>query len=710
MGFRIEQNPQTVLSFVTAIQSAADAEREALGFMPGLAYEQAARKGEITLLLSEDGTPAYAGHVWVSGTYPHARVVQLCVLPAFRGEHLASRLLRSAIQNAEAQGYLSIKANVASDLPTANRVYQRHGFEHVRSRPGGRSRGREIHVRSKELSSPSLLNYRASKSALLDGPDASLQDQPLYILDVNVFFDVLRQRRSSAAAAKIIAAALAGEVRVGVTTEFVKELQRTSKGRDDPVLAFAQLLPVLASPPADQVSALVDALAPVVFLDQCRDGVLSPQGRSDLHHLAEAILSGADGLITAEKAIIRADAKVRADHRLGVWGTDAFAALLPTFSEALAPIRAVHDLLFRTEPHGDEVDVFLERQGVSDEILATFRRRDATDKRFSAVGVRENGHLVAVALYQAPAGPVGLARLLVVGDNRHPVISTASDYLLEHHVRLAAANRPARIEFIEIEGQPTVRRAAIANGFLASGQGVRGLQKLVLGTAVTATAWAECRQALRTCLNVELPAQIPSFEHDEQMVELVADDRINTFSLMDLESVFSPALFCLPGRPAAIVPIQKVWADELLGGAQLPLFPKPEAALRSRRVYFSSPVNAKTLVRGRPIIFHESGKGLGRSAAIAVARVSRAEIIRKDKAPDELLQAAVVRGRALTRLTKGTTVLAVWFDNIMRFETPVPFSQMKAFGVDDKTNLVRSREIDSETASRIISAGRPHAT
>lgn len=93
MGFRIEQDPQTVLSFVTAIQTAADGEREALGFMPGVAYEQAARKGEITLLLSEDGAPTYAGHVWVSGTYPHARVVQLCVLPIFRGGHLASRLL-----------------------------------------------------------------------------------------------------------------------------------------------------------------------------------------------------------------------------------------------------------------------------------------------------------------------------------------------------------------------------------------------------------------------------------------------------------------------------------------------------------------------------------------------------------------------------------------------------------------------------------------
>lgn len=525
-----------------------------------------------------------------------------------------------------------------------------------------------------------------------------------------MFFDVLRKRRSSAAAAKIIKAALAGEVRVGVTTEFAKELQRTTKGQDDPVLAFARLLPALAPPPVEQISLLVDSLAPVVFPDQYRDGALSVQGLSDLHHLAEAILSGADGLITAEKAIIRADAKLRADYRLGVWGTDAFAALLPTFSEALGPVRAVHDLLFRAETHSVELSEFLERHGVSDQILASFRRRDATDKRFSIVGVRENGHLVAAALSQAPAGPVGLARLLVAGDNRHPAIATAADYLLEHHVRVAAANRPARVDFIAVEGQAIVRRAAIANGFLSSGQEPLRLQKLVLGTAVTARGWSECRQVLRTCVNVELPAQIPPFEHDEQMIELIVNGRVNAFSLLDLESVFSPALFLLPGRPAAIVPIQKVWADDLLGGAQLPLFPKPEAALRSRRVYFSSPVNAKTLVRGRPIIFHESGKGLGRSAAIAVARVNRAELLRKDQAPDELLQAAVVRGRALAGLTTGTTVLAVWFDNIMRFETPVPFSQMQAFGVEDKTNLVRSREIDSDTALRIITAGRPHAT
>jgi len=709
MGFRIEQDPQTVLSFVNAVQAAADAEREALGFLPPVAYEQASRKGEITILLNEDGERSYAGHVWVSGAFPHARVVQLCVLPAYRGNHLASRLLRSAVQRAEAQGYLFIKARVASDLITANRVYENHGFEHVSTKPGGRSRGRDILIRSKELSSPSLFNYRAAKSATLDGAEASLDEQALYILDVNVFFDVLRQRKTSAAAAKIINAALAGEVRVAVTAEFVKELQRTSKGIDDPVLAFARLLPALGPPPTAQIASIVDELGPIVFPDQCRDGVLSAQDESDLHHLAEAILSGVDGLITAEKAIIRADSKLRADYGLSVWGTDAFAALIPTFSQPMAAVRAEHDLLFRAEVHDADLEHFLVQRGVPAEALASFRRKDAADKRFSAVGVREDGHLIAAALYQAPAGPKGFARVLVAGDDHHPSIATAADYLLEHHVRLAAGKRPARVELVDVPGQSTVRRAAIANGFLAQA-GSSGLQKIALGTAVIPTSWAECRRALLMCANAEVPAQMPSFGHNEQSIELTADGRTNSLSLVDLESVLSPALFLLPGRSAAIVPIQRVWADDLLGGIQLPLFPKPEAALRSRRVYFSSPRNAATLVRGRPIIFYESGKGLGRSAAIAVARVSRAEVIQKDRAPEELLQAAVVRGRALNRLTKDTTVLAVWFDNIMPFATPVSFAQLKVLGVDDKTNLVRSREIDAETASKIIGAGRPHAT
>jgi len=81
----------------------------------------------------------------------------------------------------------------------------------------------------------------------------------------------------------------------------------------------------------------------------------------------------------------------------------------------------------------------------------------------------------------------------------------------------------------------------------------------------------------------------------------------------------------------------------------------------------------------------------------------------KAHAPESLLRAAVVRGAQLDKLVKGTTVLAVWFDNIMRFEHPVSFKRMEAFGMDDKTKLVKSHMLKFETAAQIIEAGRPNA-
>ncbi len=57
----------------------------------------------------------------------------------------------------------------------------------------------------------------------------------------------------------------------------------------------------------------------------------------------------------------------------------------------------------------------------------------------------------------------------------------------------------------------------------------------------------------------------------------------------------------------------------------------------------------------------------------------------------------------------GATVLAVWFDNIMRFENPVSFNRMESFGMDDRTKLVKSHMLEFETAVKILEAGRPNA-
>ena len=712
MAFKIESAQQKVLTFIADVQCAADSEKEALGFMPAVAYEEAARKGEITLVLQEtaDGSN-YAGHVWVSGTYPHARVVQLCVHRDFRGHRLSSRLLRAAIQAAEDWGYLTIKANVADNLVTANRVYEHHGFEHAQTKPGGKSRGRKIHVRVRELSTPTLFTYRPTRSAVVSELGALPEDKPLYLLDLNVFFDATRKRLATDAAGKIVAAALNNGVRLAVTAEFIKELERTSTGTNDPVLSFARLLPIVSGPIRPQIDALGLELAPIVFPNQTRDAVLSERDHSDLRHLAEAILVGAAGFVTGEKAIIRAQGELKAGFRLTVWSTEEFAVLMtPAFEEGHATTHVDHDLSFAQAKFEDETEAFLISHGATAETLSVFRRRDAADRNVDYVAAREAGTLIAFAAYRGAVGPTDQSRLLVVANQRHPGVPTAVDYLIERAIRMASAARPAKIELADVPGQNTIRRVAIANGFLASPTASGStLFKICLGTVATPKNWADLRRKVQSGTGLELSKLPPLFAHDEQPIPVSVEGHSDTLALTDLESMMSPSLLLLAERSVAVVPIQRVWAEDLIGGSQLSLLAKPEAAFRSRRVYFASERNRRNLVRGRPVIMYESGKNGGRGAAIAVARVAKAEVLTKSQAPEEILRAAVVRGVQLEKLTKGTTVLAVWLDNIMRFETPVSYERMRSMGVDDKTQLVSSRIIAFDTATKIIEAGRPNA-
>lgn len=711
MAFRIVTDHAAIVEFIRDIQAAADTDKEALGFLPTAAYQEAVHKGEITVALNDQiEGPGYAGHIWVSGTYPHARIVQLFVSQEFRGQKLSTRLLRSAIQSAETLGYLSIKANVASDLQ-ANEVYEHHGFEIARTKPGGRARNRQIHIRVKDLETPSLFNYRPTSSMTMADADATPDVQPLYLLDLNVFFDATRKRRATSAAEKIVAAALGSGVRLAVTTEFVKELRRTAISKDDPVLSFAKQLPSVSGPSKREIESLAARLSAVVFPEKTRDGKISINDVSDLKHLAEAILVGAAGFVTGERAIVRAQAALLEQHHLSVWSTEDFATFVtPAFEDLSATGQAEHDLSFRDATLSEEAKAFLALHGVSSQTIGDFSRRDAADKRFRYVAARESTALVAFSAYRSSTGPNDQAGLLLVADPRHPATSTAVDFLIEHAVRASVLSRPSRIELPHISGQAVTRRSAIANGFLASGSGNESpLRKISIGTVITPSSWSIMRSRVESSTGLALPNDCPLFENYEQEVGVALEGRSTTVSLADLESMMAPGLFLLPGRPVAIVPIRRVWAEDLVGGAQLGLLPKPEAAFRSRRVYFASVANQHNLVRGRPIILYESGKKGGSGAAIAVARVSKAEVLSKAHAPDSLLRAAVVRGAQLDKLVKGATVLAVWFDNIMRFENPVSFKRMESFGMDDKTKLVKSHMLKFETAVQILDAGRPNA-
>jgi len=78
-----------VLAFADDVRASADEERDALGFLPGGVYAEAARRGK--LLVATIGH-TYAGHLLFGGTFPRARVFQIFVKKEYRKPQFYAKL------------------------------------------------------------------------------------------------------------------------------------------------------------------------------------------------------------------------------------------------------------------------------------------------------------------------------------------------------------------------------------------------------------------------------------------------------------------------------------------------------------------------------------------------------------------------------------------------------------------------------------------
>jgi len=177
----------------------ADLQRDALGFLPRSAYREAAAQGKLYVATVGDGrSERYAGHLLFGGKFPHLKIFQVYVEPALRGRHIGRSLVEKLAVYAEQQSYLTISARVATDL-AANTFWESLHFVAVRIEEGGLTTGRRINIRVRELETPTLFtgaNDSTSTALLLPKPE-----QPVYVLDVNVFLDIVKDRQRPGARA-----------------------------------------------------------------------------------------------------------------------------------------------------------------------------------------------------------------------------------------------------------------------------------------------------------------------------------------------------------------------------------------------------------------------------------------------------------------------------------------------------------------------------
>lgn len=724
---RIFTTPGQVAPFVDRVIDLADANKKALGFLQKAIFREQANRGRLWIAVSENSGECI-GYLLFGGRYPALKVFQLFVKRSYRKVGIGEQLIRSLITWAEKLSYLTASARVASDLP-ANGFWDRVGFSLIRQETGGKSADRMINVRIRELNTPSLLDWSS-----FDGFEAKagiqnikLAHRPIiseqtYVLDLNIFFDITKQRVHRTEAARLISTGLSQEARVFVTPEFSKELQRNSPQHGpDPILEFAKSLPVLPEVPAPEIDGLRTELEPLVFPRGISVGRQHVRSISDLNHLAYCVHHRATGFITREKAILAASEQLREAYLLEILSPADLIQPAVQHGVERGPLNArlgkeQVSVAPATESQRSEVERFLIFRGAAEKDLATIWHPGSVASPRRRVIARVGANLIAVASWDRPTGLSRPTVLHLYVDETFQLAQTVMDHVLEVVLRDTG---PPAVRVVVLDApidQVETRTTATRRGFLKSFSGgvdtpPGQLSKLTVSGLISSKNWGAFRGKVKEATGLRLPLRIPTMEEFTHTGILI-QNRLDTFtcnlSLFDFERLVSPGVVLCPGRAALIVPIQLRFAKNLFAYIQPQgeLFPAPEALLHIEKAYFKSTKRTSQFIKGTLVLFYLSGSGGGSKEVIGCARVTYSEVLSPGEIEVTLARQGVLSRSELEDIanSKGK-VHAFTFDNFSAFPTRVPFNFLRENAMISGANLITAERLSPDHCVQICEYG-----
>ena len=712
---------QEVEGYLDQVRQAADTEKDAFGFLPRSAYAEFAYQGRMVIAINS-ASKDLLGYVLYGGAMPQGRVFQTWTHPSGRGKGVGRLLINEVVSRLETQSYLSIKADVADDLEQANRFYGRLGFDVIRTRPG-RTPGRTINVRVRELATPSLLEMAISEDELgtcLPVEIAATSKAPLYVIDLNVLFDVTKQRARATSARKVMTAAFENDVRLAVSEELASELERhCSDGTPDPTLALARSIPRLPVPGGERRNQLMSSLAPLIFPERARENRLKVQDSSDLLHLATAIEECAVGFITSEKAVLKAAKALIEQYGLDVLSPDAFGITFEVGADQSSALTVssqqsrISASLFQ-DGDRSQVEQFLKDRHVSQQDSRSFLAAGTATLPRRRHIVRVDGEVVGFACWDAPQAGARCRDFVVYVDESSHAAASSSEYLIRRAICDVGPFAPAMYRLAIPRAQSTIRRGSIANGFFPDeGRSPRAqpLQKVAAGRILGPANWSAFCRAMRDCSGMALVGNVPTFVGLSQPIEIKdRESRPMTVTLAEFERLLSPVVTVLPGRPAVVLPITQSFAEDLFrGSAQRSFLSEQEAVLRTMRGYIAAAATYSIVPEGGLAVFYESGTGGGRKAATAVARITRRYLMAKESAATFVTQRGVIDPQSLGEIGPGKQIAVTEFEDLMLFGTPVPLARLREIGCVPRSNFVTASRLAHEHLIAILAEGDPHA-
>ncbi len=693
----------------------SDAHTHELGFLPRSAFEQFARKGWLYVLCKREHSKIeYVGHLLFDVSYPRAHVRQMYVYDTYRRSSCASLLLKRLRSSLTTLSYISIYARVAEDLVAANAFWQKQQFYVQRSERGGASKKRQILVRCCELNSPQLF----PTSTVEDGNPLGLiaptsSEPPMFLLDLNVLFDASKPRRPRRSdAIGLFQAERMNFCRLAVSDEIRTELERTalSDRQTDPMSAYVDLFPYVPVASQPQTEDLIKELAEIVFSDAVRTRPLNANERSDLKHLAAAINNKLSGLITNDGALLRAAEKIETRFKVQVLDSGCFQSDQKELgSHECFDLQKQDTIQLLSVDNIREADVrvFLSNilHASGSEIAIRWLPHGTQSRIAIQIGVWIASACVGyLTLLSKGIGSGLVARAAI--DPSHSQAMECARMLLLYLVDRVAEDGPGVVHLEIPPQQPQLREIAAVLGFGGSTKS-QHLSKSILGRVLTSANWPINHNILFAVGGPKLPPEPPGYRGPDQQLPLITPDgNRRHISVDQLESLLSPALLCLDGRPAVITPVRRTFAEPLLGHSrQRQLLPRETASLFQDRKYIGTPRALRHFRRGTLMFFYESSTNGGCSGIVAVARVREAYLKMIDSFEASDLHQSVLDPEQLKKIGKSSVKAVTLFDNIFPFRSPVGLATLRRIGCGRSNDLITTKPINSEQAKAILAEG-----
>ena len=710
---RVLTEPSAASVFLADVVQAADSDRDALGFFKRSVYADFCRKAQLFVALAPGNTgEVYAGHLLFDLRYPKAHVRQIYVPKTHRGRNIGRTLL-SAMKSMLTEGqFISIHARVAEDLRDANKFWEAQGFYAQRVEAGGASRNRMIVVRAHELDTPQLFASSGISAADPLGLDAVEGVAiPLYLLDLNVLFDLGPRRPRHELAMSVFRAERMQACSLAVSSEIEKELNRTAHdGKTDPMLSFARTLPKFSTPPDEEWARLSPLLAALVFPERHALGSLSDNDRSDLMHLATAIYHGLPGLITSDGRILDRAPELR--QRFGV---DALSPELfqvepdHTAGPVIHEAHSADIIEVQAASGSDTVAIrgLLTTLGI--DTATQVNEWAATESGSSAClrhVVRCNGVVAGYLVLPANIRGLEIRAYAAVAENQCDAHEVAQSLFL-HILSIVKPGEVGRVRLSCPPRQASLREVAATFGYVASPSTSNELQKIAAKWRLTERSWITGRDALAKVGKLGLPEEPPAFRHVDQQISVIRQDGQKVLvPLFKLEALLAPMLLCLPGREGVMVPIRKQFEEHLLADSPQDTFlPRGKAQLGPLRHYLSDKKTLKNFVRGDLLFFYEPVRDKGAGAVIAVGRVLRAYLREESAMQAGDLGPSVLDSSQLSSIGVSKTKTITVFDNVLRLPKPVPLQQLRSMHCGEAHQLITSQRLSSEQVQAILDKG-----